>query len=425
MKRLTIWSFIFLFGLFLIVNCVGGDPQNAAPVADAGDDYIALYNNLVVLDGSGCRDTEGDALTYSWAFASVPSGSTATLSNDSAVAPMFTADKLGIFIVDLVVNDGNSNSQVDSVSVKVISSVSSIPDTGQSKTYDNTQEIAFPYEGQAFYGQDAQYTTNPMIYSANGNTVTDHVTGLMWQKEDDGTTYNWYEASGTYDTVYNPDSTSYCDSLSLGGYADWRLPDRRELVSLFSLKNDYPYIDTLYFPQTGGYLYGDGIYWTYDNVTLGWGVNFGIGIISSGYGKDNGGFVRCVRGAPWGVNDFVDNGNGTVTDNMSGLVWQQADDGVARKWEDALAYCENLSLAESTDWRTPDIKELESIVDITAFNPSINATFFSTTSSDIYWSSSTTLAPADYTAFGADFYSGYIGANYIKSTSYEHVRCVR
>lgn len=61
----------------------------------------------------------------------------------------------------------------------------------------------------------------------------------------------------------------------------------------------------------------------------------------------------------------MDNGDGTVTDTATGLMWQQCDDGAARNWEEALAYAENLELAGYDDWRVPDAHELQSIVDYT------------------------------------------------------------
>ena len=73
-------------------------------------------------------------------------------------------------------------------------------------------------------------------------------------------------------------------------------------------------------------------------------------------------FYRCVRGDTYGQNDFTDNGDGTINDLSSGLIWQQADSLYALNWGGALSYCENLTLGGVDDWRLPDIKELFSIV---------------------------------------------------------------
>jgi hypothetical protein len=81
-----------------------------------------------------------------------------------------------------------------------------------------------------------------------------------------------------------------------------------------------------------------------------------------------------------GVNDFTDNSNSTVTDNATGLMWQQADDGTTREWADSLSYCEALSLAGHFDWRLPDNKELQSIVDYDKTDwPAIDTNFFDCT----------------------------------------------
>ena len=64
-----------------------------------------------------------------------------------------------------------------------VSFATPVPDTGQTKCYDNTQEISCPQPGEPFYGQDAQYTTNPHSYTDLENgVIQDNVTGLMWQK---------------------------------------------------------------------------------------------------------------------------------------------------------------------------------------------------------------------------------------------------
>ena len=125
---------------------------------------------------------------------------------------------------------------------------------------------------------------------------------------------------------------------------------------------------------------------------------------------------------------FTVNGDGTVTDNETGLVWQQQDDGVTRNWEAALAHCQDLDLGGSTDWRLPDKKELVSIVDVTRWHPAIDPVFTGTKSS-WYWSSST-YASLTYDAWFVCFYSGIVGyysgipGYYGKADTY-YVRCAR
>ncbi len=73
--------------------------------------------------------------------------------------------------------------------------------------------------------------------------------------------------------------------------------------------------------------------------------------------------VRAVRGTPYGVNKFVDNGDGTISDKATGLMWAKVDSQKGMDWASALAYAEESTLAGHSDWRLPNVKELQSIVD--------------------------------------------------------------
>ncbi len=73
--------------------------------------------------------------------------------------------------------------------------------------------------------------------------------------------------------------------------------------------------------------------------------------------------VRAVRGEIYGENNFVDNGDGTVSDLATGLMWAKADNGKGIEWVEALPYAEGATLAGHSDWRLPNVKELQSIVD--------------------------------------------------------------
>ena len=59
--------------------------------------------------------------------------------------------------------------------------------------------------------------------------------------------------------------------------------------------------------------------------------------------------VRAVRGGSTIANRFVDNGNGTVTDRSTGLMWQKSTDSGAIDWEQAIYYCEDLDHAGYSD----------------------------------------------------------------------------
>ena len=119
---------------------------------------------------------------------------------------------------------------------------------------------------------------------------------------------------------------------------------------------------------------------------------------------------------------FTDNGDGTVTDHITSLVWQQEDDNSKYTWANALTYCENLSLAGKSDWRLPNVRELESLVDDSAHTPAINETYFPNTNLLNYWSS-TTYEISTARAWGVASGSGNLG-DFGKGND-NYVRCVR
>ena len=122
----------------------------------------------------------------------------------------------------------------------------------------------------------------------------------------------------------------------------------------------------------------------------------------------------------YGIGPYSSNGT-TVLDNGTGLEWQQSDDGQTRDWSQALEYCENLPLDGHNDWRLPNLRELDSIADLTRYNPAINTDYFSCQSSS-YWSA-TTDANLTNIAWDIHFYSG--GEYFGYKTNSRYVRCVR
>ncbi len=312
-----------------------------------------------------------------------------------------------------------------------------IVDTGQDQCYDNWRAIHCPRPGEPFYGQDAQVRGNQPAYQDNGDgTVRDLVTGLMWSKAVDQRKVSLEEAQ------------EIAAQMTLGGYTDWRVPNIKELYSLIDFRGQMgpgqgafgavPYINTDYFD----FSYGDtsagermiDAQWLtstqYTSTTMNgastlFGVNFADGRIK-GYGykhprrpREKKFFARYVRGHSYGQNDFVDNGDQTITDRATGLMWMQIDSGQPMSWQDALTYAENLELGGYNDWRLPNAKELQYIVDYgrspdATGSPAIDPVFATTTIVNeagqtdfpFYWTSTTHLdgprpgAQAAYVAFG-------------------------
>jgi hypothetical protein len=120
---------------------------------------------------------------------------------------------------------------------------------------------------------------------------------------------------------------------------------------------------------------------------------------------------------------YTDNDDGTVTDHVTGLIWQQEDDDRERSWDEVCLYCDNLSLAGYSDWRLPSVMELMSIVNYGTYEPAIDTTYFP----DIetwanYWSSTSNANNSSYACY-VYFSYGQVGSNDKSSTRY--VRCVR
>ncbi len=92
---------------------------NNPPIADAGLDQDGIAGVMITLNGSGSSDINGDSLTYQWSIVSAPGGSNAVIVNPTAVTPRITPDVPGIYVIQLVVNDGSINSSPDTVSLTV------------------------------------------------------------------------------------------------------------------------------------------------------------------------------------------------------------------------------------------------------------------------------------------------------------------
>ncbi len=299
-------------------------------------------------------------------------------------------------------------------------------DTQQTACYDDSTEITCPAVGEAFFGQDAQSLGTAPSYttSADGMTVHDNVTGLTWKQG--------YQAG----TLYWAGAQRACAALNApmyGGYSDWRLPTIQELYSLWRGDTGWPYVDTTRFAHPT--VDSHSIFWSdtkytgllesmndpATGVALAFGVNFDTGHIKA-YSIDVGPrhFARCVRGAAYGINDFIDHADGTITDRATGLMWSQADSAAGMDWQQALAFAQSQNAANylgHADWRLPNTKELQSLVDYTrspgatdaanvgpAIDPRFSCTAITNEAGDAdypwYWTSTSAKAheTAPYTA---------------------------
>ena len=335
---------------------------------------------------------------------------------------------VGLCIVTSILTSSlNAEEQLNTNTYKIV-------DTGQMSSYSNNKVISLPNKADDFYGQDSSYIINSPSYTNNNDgTITDNITGLVWQK-DMGEKLSYSQA------------LEKIKSFKLAGYGEWRVPTIKELYSLIQFTGSVkgqkainPFIDTNYFNQaigdtSTGEREIDAQTWsitqyvgkTMKNDDTVFGVNFIDGRIK-GYPKynprtkePNKMYFRFVRGnEEYGKNNFVDNKNGTVSDLATGLVWQQIDSKKGLNWKDALEYANDLTLGGHNDWRLPNAKELQSIVDYTrspqtsnsaAIDPIFQISSITNEGGEkdypYYWSSTTHLDgknpenSAAYVAFG-------------------------
>lgn len=203
-------------------------------------------------------------------------------------------------------------------------------------------------------------------YERNNEIVIDQATGLQWQDnvEAKSITYQWKGAMG------------YCSNLVLGGYSDWRLPDVIELNSIINYGNNLSsgIIDTIFQnstnalyatsslhaakdPYAGSYgYYGDDN--EYEIISINF-FNAKMSINKVKYATKY--HARCVRGKRLTKYDFKPNNIlNIVYDPTTNLTWQNQNNNNL-EFEEAINYCENLTLAGKTDWRLPNINEVISL----------------------------------------------------------------
>lgn len=278
---------------------------------------------------------------------------------------------------------------------------------------------------------------NEAEYTDNGDSVTDELTCLEWQKSAPSETYDWTEA------------LAYCDALSLNGQDDWRLPTRIELTSIVDFTKS-PAVDRSVFPDAGGGFHKTASDWILTirqqgagaGTDFAWAFNVSDGIVSNAYSKADAAALRCVRGGGSGEgpsepavappNQYSEVGSGEVRDNYTGLVWQVGNSEETMPFADAAAYCSSLGLNGHT-WRLPSIREAATLVDEARVAPAIDIDVFPDTESGrgvYYWTSHVAVGRAETAGWGINFDDGFTGFNAGAADAWNYfptawVRCVR
>jgi len=308
-----------------------------------------------------------------------------------------------------------------------------LPKTGQTASY-YTEDDGGIQAGAAW--------PSPRFTDNGNGTITDNLTGLMWAQNAnlDGTK-SW------------ADALTFVNAFNLDGYGDWRLANINELESLVNAQEVSPAA----WLVTQGFTNVQPAYYWSSTTSIGdtsdaFAVNMNSGS-SIDIDKSSLYFFWPVRGATslpaqlWKTGQtvsyatgddgdletgvtrptvrFLDNGDGTVTDNLTGLMWtQNANLDSIKPWPDALSYVNTLNLAGYEDWRLPNRKEFISLMDYSQSNPALPAghPFLHVQTSTYYWSSTTTALNTDF-AWLSRLGAGSLG--YTNKTSTYYVWAVR
>jgi len=213
--------------------------------------------------------------------------------------------------------------------------------------------------------------------TSRDDVAVDRITGLMWQRN-----------VGANPTSF-AGAKHECDRLTLAGHADWRLPSRIELVSILDLARVQPAVDPVVFPQTP-----NDWFWTSSaaagDLQSAWYVYFYFGYPKTDLASNQFSW-RCVRTADAHAppSPRYDVQQETVRDVGTGLVWQRSVPDRTFAFDEARAYCSQLTLAGQQDWRLPSMTELLTLIDEGApAAPMIDATAFPNTPGEAFWTSS-------------------------------------
>lgn len=460
---------VLMSGVLVILvfsGCRGSSDNSAGATYTVGGVVSGLTGTIVLQDNNTddltiiSNDTFtfsakiADGSTYDVTVKTQPTGETCMASNNTGTIP-----------------GGNVTN------VLVVCSITSIklPKTGQTTCYDSLGSVI----NCANTGQDGDLQKgvawpNPRFTDNGDGTVTDNLTGLMWLKD----------ANCANTVKYDPDSTGnggvtwqhaldFVAAINAGtysscgvGYTDWRLPNRKELRSLTDYSRYNPTLPAGHPFSNVQFLYWSSTTYASDTNSA-WDVNMYYGMVyddnktnddsvwpvrdaaiiatimlpktgqSTKYATGDDGDLQ--KGVAWTEPRFADNGDGTVTDNQTGLIWLKdancihsqypsfdaddtAGDGMVT-WQHALDFVAGINAGtysncggSRTDWRLPNENELESLIDASQYSPVLPTSYPFINVRNFYWSS-TTYAYNMSSACIINLFDGFMNPGY-KSGNY-------
>jgi hypothetical protein len=271
--------------------------------------------------------------------------------------------------------------------------------------------------------------------------VRDNISCLVWEKANPATQGTWQQSV---------DRCAALASSSYAGFSDWRMPTRMEMASITDVTLGSKGFPTIFTVSSGYYNTGS---WWYETITgqnpSGFAWAYGTnGFTSNAVVMTNTNNVaRCVRGNGAGeaadvlakepANHYTLTGASEaaeVTDNFTGLTWQQGFSPALMAWADAPAYCAGLTLNGHTGFRVPTLNELASTVNEAKVGGAINTTAFPGNpvgcKDPKYWFWAAEASKVGGTGWGLSYCDGFTGPNAGVSGAWNYfptanVRCVR
>lgn len=322
---------------------------------------------------------------------------------------VLTSDGSHTFLVRAVDMAGNKDASPASATFTTsLALPTPFPDSSTIFCTDGTATVDCPLAAASGWGQDGTYLINRPQYTSSAGTVTDAITGLMWEQDN--------APVGTWDT-----QVARCTSLGTNGYSDWRLPSRLEALTIIDAGRVQPALDVTVFATTASSYFWLGQEMD-GSTTLAW-LFVGIDATVSWNGKTAPGTAKCVRGPTLSGTLTASASGLVVNDSRTNLAWQRTVNGLTYAWLDALSYCNALTLDSLAGWRLPTVKELQTLINVGAgLNPAgIPPVFPSGNAVEMWTSSPNPATPSS--SYTVNMQNGGGGSQ--PTSTQLQVRCVR
>jgi len=279
------------------------------------------------------------------------------------------------------------------------------PDSPTVHCISGSMQPTCPNPGELLYGQDGNYQIRVPKYATTFDTVDDPVTGLTWQR-----------VAGAW--AGQSQASNACENLDAAGFSDWRLPSRRELISIVDYGQNEPAFDATVFSGPGV-----GWYWTSTPSLTQPGFFWAVGVSfgrSAPQAMSENYSVRCVRGSL--PQQQLTLHSSWVEDSLSGFSWQRTPPPAPTTWAGAIGFCESLTLAGKNDWRLPSVKELTGFLDDAYESPALPPNTLPDIGKAEYWTSTPVEAMPGYAYF---VNAGTAVSDYAVTGSNRSAFCVR